>query len=168
MPRWSLRPEQAEVSRLAWAFALSLAFHLVVFGGYHTGQKYHLWQHLHWPAWLQPPKVLTKLFKKKESPPQPLPQDTPLMFVNVSPAQASAEPPKDAKYYSDKNARAANPEPDKITEVPKITGKQPEVPKTEDVPREKFTPLQPSRPVRATPGSAAGDSSPSPPTPRAT
>ena len=57
------------------------------------------------------------------------------------------EPPKEAKYYSDKNSRAANPEPDKITEVPKIDGKQTEVAKTEDVPREKFTPLQPSRPM---------------------
>jgi len=147
MPRWSLRLEQAEASRLAWAFALSLAFHLVVFGGYQTGNKYHLWQHLHWPAWLQPPKVIADLLKKKESPPPLRPQDTPLMFVNVSPAQATAEPPKDAKFYSDKNSKAANPEANKITEVPKITGQQTQVPKTEDIPREKFTPLQPSRPA---------------------
>ena len=56
-PDGRLRLEQAEFSRLAWAFALSLAFHLLVFGGYQTGKKYHLWQHLHWPAWLQPPKI---------------------------------------------------------------------------------------------------------------
>ncbi len=68
MPRWSLRPEQAEFSRLAWAFALSLAFHLLLFSGYHTGQKYHLWQHLHWPAWLQPPKFLTELIVPKNQP----------------------------------------------------------------------------------------------------
>src|SRR5512143_2117621 len=137
MPRWSLRLEQAEASRLAWAFALSLAFHLAVFGGYQTGNKYHLWQHLHWPAWLQPPKVLADLLKKKESP-RPVPrQDTTLMFVNVSPAQATAEPPKDAKFYSDKNSKAANPEANKITDIPKIEGTQVHVPKTEDVPREK-------------------------------
>ncbi len=70
------------------------------------------------------------------------------MFVNVSPAQATAEPPKEAKYYSDKNSRAANPTADKITEIPKIDGKRTEVVKTEDVPREKFTPLQPSRPAQ--------------------
>jgi len=97
---------------------------------------------------LRPPKILTELLvPKKPSPPPPLPQDYPLMFVNVSPAQASVEPPKDAKFYSDKNARAANPEADKITDIPKIDGKQTEVAKTEDVPREQFTPLQPARPA---------------------
>jgi hypothetical protein len=147
MPRWSLRPEQAEFSRLAWAFAISLALHLLIYGGYHTGQKYHPWQNLHWPAWLQPPKFLTELIvPKKPTPPLPQRQEIPLVFVNVSPAQATAEPPKDAKYYSDKNSRAANPEADKITETPKIDGKHPEIVKTEDVPREKFAPLQPSPP----------------------
>jgi len=148
MPRWSLRLEQAEVSRLAWAFALSLVLHLAVFAGYRTGQKHHLWQRLYLPAWLQPPRILTELIKKKESPPQARAQDAPLMFVNVSPAQATAEPPKEAKYYSDKNARAANPEANKITEIPKINGKQTQVPRTEDIPRQKFVPLQPSRVVQ--------------------
>jgi outer membrane biosynthesis protein TonB len=149
MRGWSLRPERAEVSRLAWAFALSLACHLLVFGSYETGKKYNLWQNLHWPTWLHAPRVFKELLVRKETPPPQRPlQDIPLMFVNVSPAQATAEPPKDAKYYSDKNSRAANPEPDKITDIPKINGKQPDVPKTEDVPREKFTPLQPARPVQ--------------------
>src|SRR5512139_2639128 len=109
MPRWSLRPEQAEVSRLAWAFALSLACHLLVYGTYHTGNRYQLWQRLHWPAWLQAPKILTDLIKARATSPPP-PRELPLMFVNVSAAQASAEPPKNAKYYSDKNSIAANPE----------------------------------------------------------
>jgi outer membrane biosynthesis protein TonB len=149
MSRWSLRPEQAEVSRLAWAFAISLALHLLVYGGYHTGQKLHLWQNLHWPAWLHAPKILQEAFKKKETqPPPPQRQDIPLIFVNVNPAQATADAPKDAKYYSDKNSRAANPEPDRITETPKIDGKQTEVVKTEEIPREKFAPLQPSRPAQ--------------------
>jgi hypothetical protein len=148
LPRWSLRREQAEVSRLAWAFAISLAVHLVVYGTYHTGKKYHLWQNLHWPAWLQPPKILTDLVKKKPAPPPPQQPQIPLIFVTVNPAQATADAPKDAKYYSDKNARAANPEPDTITEMPKIDGNQTEVAKTEDIPREKFVPLQPSPPAQ--------------------
>ena len=149
MSRWSLRLEQAEVSRLAWAFAISLAFHLLVYGGYHTGQKLDLWQNLHWPAWLHAPKILQEAFQKKESqPPPPQRQEIPLIFVNVNPAQATADAPKDAKYYSDKNSRAANPEPDKITETPKIDGKQTEIVKTEEVPREKFTRLQPSHPAQ--------------------
>jgi len=147
MSKWSLRVEPAEVSRLAWAFALSLAFHVLVYGCYYTGNKYHLWQHLHWPAWLQPPKFLTELIvPKKPTPPPPPRQELPLIFVNVSPAQATAEAPKDARFYSDKNSRAANPDANKITETPKIDGKQTEVAKTEDVPRQKFTPLQPSPP----------------------
>jgi len=68
------------------------------------------------------------------------------MFVSVSPAQATAEPPRDAKFYSDKNSRAANPEADKITDTPKIDGNHPELVKTEDVERPKFTPLQPALP----------------------
>jgi len=136
------------MSRLAWAFALSLAFHVLVYGGYYTGNKFHVWERLHWPAWLQPPKVIAELLKKKENPAPLARPDIPLMFVNVSPAQASAEAPKDAKYYSDKNSRAANPEAEKVAEIPKIEGTQKEVPKTEDVPREKFTPLQPARPAQ--------------------
>jgi len=147
MPRWSLRPEQAEFSRLTWAFALSLAFHLAVFGGYHLDTKYHISERLHLPAWLHTPKVLANLMKQKEILEQLRPQEPPLMFVNVSPAQVSAEPPKNARYYSDKNSQAANPEANKDTGIPKIAGTQTVIPKTEDVPREKFTPLQPSRPV---------------------
>jgi outer membrane biosynthesis protein TonB len=139
--------EQAEVSRLAWAFAISLAFHALVYGGYYTGDKYHVWQNLHWPAWLQPPKFLTELIVPKKPVPPPLPrQELPLVFVSVSPAQATAEAPKDAKYYSDKNSRAANPDADKITDTPKIDGKHPEIIKTEDATRPKYTPLQPTPP----------------------
>ena len=68
MPRWSLRLERAEVSRLAWAFAISLAFHLLVFGTYQTGKKYHLWQNLHWPAWLQSPRMLTGSLQEERKP----------------------------------------------------------------------------------------------------
>jgi outer membrane biosynthesis protein TonB len=70
------------------------------------------------------------------------------MFVDVSPAQATAEPPKDAKFYSDKNSQAANPQADQEANIPKITGKQTDIVKTEDVPPEKFTPLQPSPPTQ--------------------
>ena len=144
--RGSLRAEQAEVSRLVWALAISLAFHLLVYGTYHTGEKYHLWRYVHLPAWVHPPKFLTELLQPKLKPPPPRQREIPLVFVNVSPAQATAEPPKEAKYYSDKNSQAANPSADKITDTPKIDGKHPEIVKTEDVPRQKFAPLQPSAP----------------------
>ena len=144
--RWSLRQEQAEVSRLARAFAVSIAVHLVIFGCYYTGRKYGVWQNLQWPSWLKPVEKLAEVLKKK--PPQPIAhQEPPLMFVEVNPEQATTEAPKDAKYYSSQNAKAANPEPAKETDAPKITGKQTQIVRTEDVVPQKFTPLQPSKPA---------------------
>jgi len=147
--RWSERDQQAETSRLVWAFVISVILHLLIFGGYYTGKRYNIWQNLHWPSWLQPVERLVELLKKKPPPqPQQQPQEVPLLFLDVSPAQATAEPPKDAKFYSDKNSQAANPKADEDTGVPKITGKQTEIVKTEDVPIEKFVPLQPSKPAQ--------------------
>jgi hypothetical protein len=147
-PKWSLRLERVEVSRLAWAFGISLAFHLLVFGGIYAGHKYHLWDKLHWPAWLESVKKLADSLKKQEhSQPPPQQPEAPLLFVDVSSAQESAEPPKEAKYYSDRNSRAANPETSADSNVPRINGKQTEVPRTEDVPRKVYTPLQPAPPV---------------------
>src|SRR6185436_15288159 len=70
----------------------------------------------------------------------------PLEFVEVTQQQATTEPPKDAKFYSDKNSQAANPKSDAETDTPKLLGQQTHVPKAEDVPLEKFTPLQPVLP----------------------
>jgi outer membrane biosynthesis protein TonB len=147
---WSLRLERAETSRLAWAFAISLCLHLLIFATYHAGQKLDLWKRVHWPAWLQPPMMLTELMKKKPvlavaQPPQP---QVPLMFVDVNPAQAVTEPPKNPKGYSDRNSVAANPEASKTTDVPKIDGKQTQVVRTRDVPRQTFVPLQPAPPAQ--------------------
>ncbi len=142
-----MRLERAEAARLTRAFAISLALHLLVVGTYQAGKKFRVWENWQWPAWVQSAKMLTEIFKKKSAVPLPQQDQVPLLFVDVSQAQASTEPPKDAKYYSDKSSRAANPEADQDTNIPKITGKQTDVPKTEDVPRENFTPLQPARPV---------------------
>jgi hypothetical protein len=147
-PKFSPRWEQAEVSRLAWAFAISLALHLVIFGGYAAGKRFGWWEEARWPAWLKPVKTLVELLKKKDlAQLQPRAREVPLIFVDVSPAQVTAEPPKNTKFYSDKNSQAANPQADKDDNIPKITGTQTEVPKTEDVPRQKFFPLQPSLPA---------------------
>jgi hypothetical protein len=147
MPELSLRLERAETTRLAWAFALSVILHLLVFGSYEAGKEFGLWQRLQLPAWMKTSRMLTQVLDKKNAPPPQVQEEVALMFVDVSPAQASPEPPKQAKFYSNKNALAANPEPDKLTAIPKIEGKRPELMKTEDTPREKFTPLQPTPPV---------------------
>ena len=146
--KWSLHVDQAEYNRLAWAFAISIALHLFFVGGYYSGKKLGLWDRLEWPAWLKPVQRLVESMSPKPLPAQPPPQaeEPPLLFVDVSQAQVTPEAPKKAPYYSDKNSQAANPEAEKQTNVPLITGKQEELVKTEDVPREKFVPLQPARP----------------------
>jgi outer membrane biosynthesis protein TonB len=162
MPKLSLRLERAETSRLAWAFGLSLAAHLLVFGTYEAGKKFQVWQNLHWPAWLRSAQMLTEVLKKKEVTPLAAQQaQVPLMFVDVSPAQAVAEPPKNAKFYSDRSSVAANPEANKDSDMPKIMGKQTEIVRTRDVPKEKFVPLQPS-PAPQPPQEAQEEQKPKP------
>jgi outer membrane biosynthesis protein TonB len=73
-------------------------------------------------------------------------QEPQLMFVQVDPSQATPDAPKNAKYYSAQNSRAANPDAQQDTDTPKIDGSQTHVPKTETVPRTTATPLQPSPP----------------------
>jgi hypothetical protein len=145
-PKWSLRLRPADSSRLAVAFSISLILHAVVGGTYYAGKKLNWWQNLHWPAWLQSAKMLTQMLQVKPPPPPPPPTEPPLLFLDVSPAQAVTEAPKDARYYSDKNSLAANPAADKDELTPKIDGTQTEIVRTEDVPRTKFVPLQPSKP----------------------
>jgi outer membrane biosynthesis protein TonB len=152
IPLGSLRQERAESSRLAWAFVISMVVHLLLFGGYETGKKLQWWENAHWPAWLSPVKKLAEALKKKDSAKaQPLqPQEIPLLFVDVNPANASPEPPKKATHYSSQNSEAANPDVDKESNLPKITGEQKHEIKTEDVPRNKPVPLQPA-PIAAPP-----------------
>jgi len=132
----SLRFSSLESRRLAWAFALSLAAHLLVWGSYELGKEFNLWQRFHLP----PLTLFTKV-----KPAQPATQSSePVVFVDVNPDQATTEAPKNAKYYSNQNSRAANPEANRDTKVPEINGKQTEVTKTEDVARPDFSKLQPA------------------------
>jgi hypothetical protein len=135
----SLRPGRFEHKRLAWALAISLAFHLFCFGGYEFTRTVL-------PGWLEKIKFLAALaeeLRKKPTPPPQQPTEAPLVFVDVDPATATPEAPKDAKYYSAHNTKAANPDADKDSDIPKISGKVPDISKTESAPR---TPekLQPS------------------------
>jgi hypothetical protein len=140
----SLRLSGLENRRLALALALSLAAHLLTWGGYEAGKDFGWWQVWHWPTWLQ------RLTQKMETVPVPVVNyEPPLEFVTVE--HPSTEAPEDAKYFSTRNSRAANPEADKDTDKPKLNGKQPDVPKTEDVPRPEFNKLQPAPPVQPEP-----------------
>jgi hypothetical protein len=138
----SLRPGRFELSRLAWAILISLALHGGSYGGYKLGQKLNLWRPVHLPSWLE--KMAAALKEQKEQ--EKREQEPSLVFVDVNPQLAVTEAPKDAKYYSDKNAKASNPDADKETDVPKISGQQTDFVKTEDIQRTPMDKLQPSFP----------------------
>ena len=132
-PLDSLRFSRRESRRLAWVFVLSLLVHLLAWGGYEAGKEFNLWQRLHLPPLMLFPKIKPAT-----------PQSPALTFVDVPPTQATTEAPKNAKYYSNQNSRAANPEAARDTQLPQIKGTQTDVAKTEDAPRPDFSKLQPT------------------------
>jgi len=129
------------MDRLVLAVFISLLAHGLGWSGYMAcGQQGWLtqWaQKHHWLAKAQPPKL------------QPLPPPTqdPSTFVDVT--IDDPEPPTEAKYYSSKNSRAANPDASLASNQPKIDGHQKFMPKTEDTLRP--SPLQPAPPEPAQP-----------------
>ena len=148
----SLRLSSPEMRRLGLALALSLAVHLLGWGGYEADKQLGWSQRLHWPTWL-PRLAIMKIT------PSPVPQnnDAQLTFVEV--AQPAAEAPQNTKYYSSQNSRAAGPTQGN-KDVPQLNGKQTEVVKTENVPRPDFNKLQPAAPApqqKLQPASRPGD-----------
>ncbi len=127
----SLRFSRFEKEWLLAALLISLFLHLTGWGVYEGGKKLKLWS-THKPG-------ETQLAAQRKSPEQASNED-PLIFIDVS--HAEPEPPKKTVYYSNKNARAANPEVQHDANQPKLDGKQQDIPKTEDVP--KVTKLQPT------------------------
>ena len=141
-----LRPARADFHALGRALVISLILHALTYGGYRAAKKYHWLENLHLPAWLQKvEQALVIVPPAKIMPPQQQ-AEPPLLFVEVSPAAAITEAPKKSKFYSDKSSRAANSRADLETDTPKITGTQERIVKTEDVPRTKAFPLQPTPP----------------------
>ena len=155
-----LRPDRLEFSRLVWALVASLLLHAACYGIYVSGKRLHLWERIHLPAWVQklmPPTVLA-VAKQPTTPREP-----PLMFVEVNPANAVVEPPKHAKYYAAQSTRAANPNPEKDTDVPKISGHQEHVMRTED---NQHVPAQPLQPAPTPPKEVKPEPPPEPEKPK--
>ena len=100
-------------------------------------------------------RVLPKHFTELQpTPPKktepPALREVPMVFVEVDPARASAEPPKETKNYSTHNSIAANEQPKQL-DVPKIDGSQTRVLRVEDVSKPKPQPLQPAPPPEPKP-----------------
>ena len=145
-PLASLRSSRFENERLALALVLSLTAHLLVWGGYELNRQFHF----PWPHFLA-----TKIVAQ----PQIQNQEPPLEFVMVQ--QPATAPPKNTKYYSNQNSRAANPDAKQEKEIPQINGKQTDYAKTESATKPDFSKLQPSappsKPAEPQPKSEPGD-----------
>lgn len=144
-PRNDLRLDRAEVRALARALAISICIHALAYGGWRLDQKNHWLEKIHLPAWLARAREKLAIIPALRTPPPPA-HETPLLFVDASPAPADA-PPAHAKYYSSKNSRAANPDATAETGSPKISGKQTHSAKAEDVPRTQQAPPRPAAPA---------------------
>lgn len=139
--------DRTDISRLVLALGLSLGLHLGSFGIYEAGKALNLWDKLHVPEWVHrfvQALTPTRAIQAAKQPDKP--REAPLMFVAVNPSTPSVEPPKDARYYAAQSSRAANPEADQETGIPKISGEQDKVMRTEDSERPKPQPLRPALP----------------------
>lgn len=128
----SLRLNRRETGRLSLVLALSLAAHLLAWGGYEAAREFKVWRWVPQMAWLQPAPKLPPVQK----------QEPPLEFVMVQ--HPSTEAPDKTKYYGAQNSRAANPDADRDASVPKLNGTQTDVPMTETVTKPDFNKLQPA------------------------
>lgn len=131
---------------LGWAAVIALAFHLLMLALW-TGAG----------AWVrrapgQAPDWVRNLVQPSSPPPplkpadpaqDPAWQEVPLTFIEVDPALAVKDPPKDAKFYSAANAQSGQPVPSpKAQKEPEITGVQKTTPKTFDTAKPSPTPPQ--------------------------
>ena len=131
---------------VARAFALSLLFHALLFVTLEVGFQTGLWN----MTFLFPkrqiqidPRLARLMAEAQKRKQQQQEQEMPLVFLDVDPSQATAEAPKDAKFYSALNSRAANPDTTLDTPLPKVDGKQERVPQTLNRGRPEPQPLQP-------------------------
>lgn len=133
---------------LLTALALSLLFHLLVFGVWKLGRQMGWWRQSNLPRWMQMARRAEPLIAAKKLQPIPKePEAPPLVFVDVDPALAVPEPPKNAKFYSSDNTLAANPTIQKPSDLPQVNGSQTKIIKTIEAAKPKIqAPLQPSPP----------------------
>lgn len=136
-------------SPLAWAFCLSLAIHCFVFSSVEIGHRrgwwvYHPPSHGRKTSSVSRAKTLAEKAKNQAQRPARA-KEPPLLFVEVDPAVATPEPPKETKFYSSQNSQAANPDARVELNQPKIEGTQTNVAKTTTTkPLLNPQPLQPT------------------------
>jgi hypothetical protein len=130
------------------ALVISLLIHLLSFGVWKLGQGLGWWRQIELPQWMQfVRKSMVPSVARKIPPALQAARQTPLLFVDVDPALAVTEPPKNTKFYSSANSVASNPRKSVPSDMPLITGRQDKVIKTTEPAKSKAQPLQPSPPV---------------------
>ena len=85
-----------------------------------------------------------------------------VIFLEVPASMASEDAPKDSKYYSTQNSRAADEQSEKETPQPKIEGTQDKVPRIID-----SKPASPANPTPPEPKPETPEPKPKPPPPKA-
>ena len=164
---WDWRVRTATHSLLR-AFVISVVVHLLLFSTVELGHRYNLWRFsplAMLARWLQPQlkaQPLNPATAKARQAERKV-EEVPVVFVDVDPAQASDEVPKDTKYYSAVNSVAANRNTSKDTGQPKLEGIQNLVLKTKDSDRAKPSQPPPKAPVVAQPLEAGVDQKPTRP-----
>src|SRR5205814_3630460 len=90
------------------------------------------------------PKQTARSPVDAQKPKLPREREVALQFVDVDPALATLEAPKEAKLYSALSTKAANPEPKADSSVPKVEGQQTKIIKSFDTLQPQKTPPQPA------------------------
>src|SRR5262245_15541117 len=138
---------------LVFALCISLCIHTGLYFGWKVGKRFDWWQYH--TAFLQKllphPNSLPRYHEIKKSAPASEKRQVPMTFVEVDPAQAAVEPPKESEFYSTMNTRAANPEPRLDTLTPKIDGTQEKMVRTMDNTKPQPQLLQPRAPKEPLP-----------------
>lgn len=129
-------------SPVVWALVLSLGLHVTAIVGWEVLQvAVRAFPEL-FPSWVQQAVQPRPEAELAATPPPETYRpaldevEIPLTFIEVDPSLATAEPPKESRFYSTANTLAGNPTPPKEgARDPFIDGWREEVPRTMDVPR---------------------------------
>jgi outer membrane biosynthesis protein TonB len=146
------------------ALVISVILHLLLFSLWRVGQAQGWWRNLTMPRWMQ---LVSKAIMPvpPKNPPMEIPSQSQLTFVEVDPAQAVPEPPKDAKFQGAKNTLAANREIKTPSDRPDVDGGQDQFLKTiADAPPKPLA-AAPTPPPAPTPAPTPPPTSTPPPTP---
>ena len=109
------------------AFVFSLLFHALLFVTIEAGFRAGIWNaRLFLPGRAKPDEARLAALKERVRPKE---EEMPLVFVDVDPSQATAEPPPETKYYSARNSKAANPDTSRDTLTPRSKVNRRESPK---------------------------------------